>query len=138
MLGHHVSGMRMALTYSRDSASRPLRVLERLLSEIRSGVFEPDASRSCRLLKRKREDMIEESVAVPSADSDSKKETQKLSALKILMTIVTINHMSPLTPKLIQSLRLQSSLVLNGRYLLCLALRFTRNLEQDTCLLKAM
>ena len=48
----------MALTYSRDAASRPIRVLERMLAEIRSGTFEPDASRSGRLLKRKRDEVV--------------------------------------------------------------------------------
>ncbi len=31
ILGHHVSGEKMTLSYSRDAASRPLRVLEKLL-----------------------------------------------------------------------------------------------------------
>ena len=72
VLGHHVSGVRMALTYSRDAASRPIRVLERMLAEIRSGAFEPDASRSGRLLKRKRDEVVAGSVVVPSADTVSK------------------------------------------------------------------
>ncbi len=39
----------MALTYSRDATSRPLRVLEELICEIRNGEFSPDSTRSGRL-----------------------------------------------------------------------------------------
>lgn len=39
----------MALTYSRDSAARPLALLSNVLWEIRTGVFEPDNTRSGRL-----------------------------------------------------------------------------------------
>lgn len=49
MLGYHSNKMRMALTYSRDSIARPLALLSHVLSEIRTGVFEPDNSRSGRL-----------------------------------------------------------------------------------------
>ena len=41
--------MRMALTYSRDSLARPLALLSHVLMEIRTGLFEPDNSRSGRL-----------------------------------------------------------------------------------------
>ena len=50
-LGYHTNNLQMALRYSRDSASRPLRVLEDLIQEIKSGVFNPDATRSGRLSK---------------------------------------------------------------------------------------
>ena len=44
-LGYHFF-LRMALTYSRDGASRPLAVLCDMLAEIRKGVFSPDVTRS--------------------------------------------------------------------------------------------
>ena len=72
ILGHHVSGERMTLSYSRDAASRPLRVLEKVLREIRVGTFDPDSSRSGRIKKRKLEDPNSGDVVVPSADTGSK------------------------------------------------------------------
>eukprot|EP00435_Cladocopium_sp_Y103_P063051 s1132_g24.t1 len=48
-LGYHANKLRMALTYSRDSAARPLAVLSHVLREIREGLFEPDNTRSGRL-----------------------------------------------------------------------------------------
>ena len=47
--GYHSNPLRMALTYSRDGASRPLTVLSNMLTEIRDGVFSPDVTRSGRL-----------------------------------------------------------------------------------------
>eukprot|EP00435_Cladocopium_sp_Y103_P023391 s871_g5.t1 len=41
--------MRIALTYSRDGASRPLALLAHVIKEIREGTFEPDNTRSGRL-----------------------------------------------------------------------------------------
>ena len=41
--------MKMALVYSRDSISRPLALLAHVLMEIRTGIFEPDNTRSGRL-----------------------------------------------------------------------------------------
>jgi hypothetical protein len=49
VLGYHSNKMRMALTYSRASIARPLALLSHVLMEIRTGVFEPDNSRSGRL-----------------------------------------------------------------------------------------
>ena len=49
-LGYHVDQVRMALRYSRDGASRPLRVLESCLADIRSGRFRPDETRSGRFV----------------------------------------------------------------------------------------
>ena len=49
VLGYHANKLRMAMTYSRDSAARPLALLTRVLREIREGVFEPDNTRSGRL-----------------------------------------------------------------------------------------
>lgn len=51
-LGYHAGPLRMALTYSRDGAARPLSLLVRLLSEIRQGTFLPDSTRSGRLVGR--------------------------------------------------------------------------------------
>ena len=48
-LGYHSNPMRIALVYSRDSASRPLAVLEALLAEVRENKFQPDNTRSGRL-----------------------------------------------------------------------------------------
>ena len=48
VLGGHTSTVRSALVYSRDSLGRPLRMLERLLREVRLGSFIPDATRSGR------------------------------------------------------------------------------------------
>ena len=49
-LGYHSSGLRMALTYSRDGASRPLAILCAVLRETRHGVYKPDETRSVRLV----------------------------------------------------------------------------------------
>ena len=49
VLGYHANKLRMAMTYSRDSAARPLALLSRVLGEIRDGIFEPDNTRSGRL-----------------------------------------------------------------------------------------
>lgn len=48
-LGYHAGPLKMALTYSRDGASRPLIVLIKLLKEIRDKIFQPDVTRSGRL-----------------------------------------------------------------------------------------
>ena len=50
-LGYHTQSLKMALVYSRDGASRPLRVLESLLKEIRNRQFNPNDTRSGRLSK---------------------------------------------------------------------------------------
>ena len=49
VLGYHANKLRMAMTYSRDSAARPLSILSQVLQEIRDGVFNPDNTRSGRL-----------------------------------------------------------------------------------------
>eukprot|EP00435_Cladocopium_sp_Y103_P000018 s3918_g1.t1 len=51
-LGYHTDQVRMALRYSRDGASRPLRVLEDCISAIREGRFFPDETRSGRFLDK--------------------------------------------------------------------------------------
>ena len=50
-LGYHVGQISMALRYSRDGASSPLRVLEDCLEKIRSGCFRPDETRSGRFVE---------------------------------------------------------------------------------------
>ena len=50
-LGYHVDQIRMALRYSRDGASRPLRILEQCLQAIRDGRFRPDETRSGRFVE---------------------------------------------------------------------------------------
>lgn len=62
-LGGHVSFMKSCVTYSRDNLSRPLRILESLLEEVRLGVFRPDESRSGRF--------VEVSESKPSAALDT-------------------------------------------------------------------
>lgn len=49
-LGYHTQHVKMALAYSRDGASRPLAVLMKVLKEIRLGMFDPNDTRSGRLL----------------------------------------------------------------------------------------
>ena len=49
VLGYHTNKLRMAMTYSRDSAARPLAILSQVLMEIREGTFDPDCTRSGRL-----------------------------------------------------------------------------------------
>ena len=49
VLGYHTNKLRMAMTYSRDSAARPLAILSQVLTEIREGTFDPDCTRSGRL-----------------------------------------------------------------------------------------
>jgi len=49
-LGYHVDQIAMALRYSRDGASRPLRILEDCLSQLREGKFKPDETRSGRFV----------------------------------------------------------------------------------------
>ena len=52
-LGYHMAADdHSVLTYSRDSLARPLRKLEAVLSEVRLGIFDPDASRSGHLKPR--------------------------------------------------------------------------------------
>ena len=53
ILGGHTMAFKSALVYSRDSLGRPLRMLERLLMEVRCQAFVPDASRSGRFPGRR-------------------------------------------------------------------------------------
>ena len=46
ILGAHVSHLKSVIRYSRDALAGPLRVLEQMLTDVRSGVFNPDDTRS--------------------------------------------------------------------------------------------
>ena len=46
LLAHHSTGALSTLAYSRDALSGPLRKLETLLHQVRTGVFRPDSTRS--------------------------------------------------------------------------------------------
>ena len=48
-LGYHSSNFQMALVYSRDGAAASLLVLEKLIKEIETGLFNPDDTRSGRI-----------------------------------------------------------------------------------------
>ena len=48
ILGGHTMAFKSAMVYSRDSLGRPLRLLERMLMEVRCNAFIPDANRSGR------------------------------------------------------------------------------------------
>ena len=49
-LGYHTSKFQMAMVYSRDGAAAVLMCLDKLISEIRTGTFLPDVTRSGRIL----------------------------------------------------------------------------------------
>eukprot|EP00435_Cladocopium_sp_Y103_P047926 s800_g14.t1 len=50
-LGYHTSNFQMGMVYSRDGAAASILILEKLIREIASGVFNPDETRSGRLLE---------------------------------------------------------------------------------------
>ena len=66
-LGSHANGARMAMIYGRDMLARPLRLLQALLKEIREGKFDPNATRSGRLVGVD----IEEFDPLPARISDA-------------------------------------------------------------------
>ena len=57
ILGYHTDGNKVPLTYSRDAASRPLAILEGLISEIFHDTFRPDSTRSGRLVTQPEKDV---------------------------------------------------------------------------------
>ena len=73
-LGYHIDSNEMSMmTYSRDAMARPLRKLEALLAEVRLGTFDPDASRSGRLVpnvERAKDPQPDDVTAVNEAESD--------------------------------------------------------------------
>eukprot|EP00435_Cladocopium_sp_Y103_P007613 s5414_g2.t1 len=74
-LGYHTDQVRMALRYSRDGASRPLRVLEDCIAAIREGRFFPDETRSGRFLEKQTCPPVErEDTEVVEVTGDAKQE----------------------------------------------------------------
>ena len=57
ILGYHTDGNKVPLTYSQDTASRPLAILEGLISEIYHDKFRPDSTRSGRLVTQPEKDV---------------------------------------------------------------------------------
>ena len=51
-MGYHTSQFQMAMVYSRDGASAVLMTLEKLINEIKSGIFLPDVTRSGRIVSQ--------------------------------------------------------------------------------------
>ena len=50
-MGHHVHPFKMADTYARDAQARTIRLIDKLLLEIRAGYFNPDSTRAGRFNK---------------------------------------------------------------------------------------
>jgi hypothetical protein len=73
-LGYHIDSNEMSMmTYSRDAMARPLRKLEALLAEVRLGTFNPDTSRSGRLvpnIERTKDPQPDDAVVAEEAESD--------------------------------------------------------------------
>ena len=67
-LGYHVDQISMALRYSRDGASRPLRVLEGCFQQLRDGTFKPDETRSGRFVDVSRTPEAQHSVKLETVD----------------------------------------------------------------------
>ena len=74
-LGYHTDQVRMALRYSRDGASRPLRVLEECIRAVREGRFFPDETRSGRFVQQPEQRHDEGWVSVEHVVETVKKET---------------------------------------------------------------
>ena len=69
-LGGHVSFMKSAIVYSRDAMSRPVRVLESLLKDVRLGLFCPDETRSGRFRDERTELNSEQNPSLPRDQDD--------------------------------------------------------------------
>ena len=67
-LGYHVDQISMALRYSRDGASRPLRVREGCLQQLRDGTFKPDETRSGRFIDATQTSEAQPSVKLETVD----------------------------------------------------------------------
>ena len=76
-LGYHTDQVRMALRYSRDGASRPLRVLEDCLQAIRVGRFLPDETRSGRFVANLVDLNTDGNVVIENAAEGVKHETSE-------------------------------------------------------------
>ena len=77
ILGAHVSHLQSVIRYSRDALAEPLRVMARMLADIRRGVFMPDTTRSGYFAVPDQPCEEEPSVEVvaSSDEEDVKKET---------------------------------------------------------------
>ena len=85
MLGYHASQMHMAMVYSRDGAAASLILLERLIDEIARGKFQPDNTRSGRVVESPVEEHVPQSAEVKvevvvSSDEEHGDELQKSSS----------------------------------------------------------
>ena len=74
-LGYHTDQVRMALRYSRDGASRPLRVLEECIKAVREGTFLPDETRSGRFVQDRTQVVAETEPTLDTPTHDVKTET---------------------------------------------------------------
>ena len=97
-LGYHVNHISMALRYSRDGASRPLRVLEDCLRNIREGSFRPDETRSGRfvsvpLREPESPEVVEQKVETIDVGSDAATEGQA-DALEVAEDQVAVDSAS--------------------------------------------
>jgi len=70
-MGHHVHPFRMADTYARDAQARTIRLIDKLLLEIRSGYFDPDSTRAGRFNKNYAPDSSLDVGAVSLLESDA-------------------------------------------------------------------
>ena len=59
-MGHHVHPFRMADVYAREAQARCIRLIDRLLVEIKTGYFNPDATRTGRFNKQLIPDQAED------------------------------------------------------------------------------
>ena len=83
-LGYHTDQVRMALRYSRDGASRPLRVLEECLAAIRGGRFRPDETRSGRFIQVLDDEVGDvQNTCLPFADDVKTENTGRIDSSEI-------------------------------------------------------
>jgi hypothetical protein len=69
-MGHHAHPFRMADTYARDAQARTIRLIDKLLLEIRAGYFDPDSTRAGRFNKNYAPDPSLDVGAVSFLESD--------------------------------------------------------------------
>ena len=69
-MGHHAHPFRMADTYARDAQARTIRLIDKLLLEIRAGYFDPDTTRAGRFNKNYAPDPSLDVGAVSFLESD--------------------------------------------------------------------
>ena len=109
VLGYHSNPLRMALTYSRDGSSRPLKVLEDCLAMVRNGTFRPDETRSGRsvegsgptappileVIKSDVEEEVEEEVHVTTGRETSSDEENVAPPVKQCVDLVVPEGTDP-------------------------------------------